>query len=793
MRKFLTIVFLLAFAAWNSYGQVASGYSFASTAGTYTEITGGTVWQTGAWDDQTGQVPVGFSFSANGATATSLFASANGYMHTGTASFSYTPISSTGIASFVASVFGRDLQGTATSEIRYETSGTAPNRVFTMQWKNAKRYGTSYADETLNFQIKLYETSNKVEFVYGACTGSAYASPIHPQVGLRGAVNTDFFNRETTTNWSASTPGATNTATMTVTAAVVPANGLTYSYTLVPPGVAVIGSPANGGNGILTTATLNWTPGVGGSPAQYAVYFGTDNPPTNIANGVVVTAPTYDPTPDMAFNTTYYWQVVPSNGGGTAVGAPVWSFTTLAGFGSLEGIVKNYNGIPVAGATVAAVGPATYTTTTDAAGFYQFINIPAATYTVGAQAATYNTTSIAGVVVAPFTTTTQDIVLLQPSMNIAPDPNHITVNPNEVTNNPFTITNLGTGTLGWTASIGNWSSANHSWFSMPTLSGSVNAAQIVNVPAVFNATGLPVGTILSADVTFVSTPNVGTEVIQVQMIVAGAELVPVSNLVATLTNQFTGDVTLTWECTPSAGLLYYNVERDGVTLAALPAATTFNDVLPTYGTYDYCVNAVYSDGTTAPLCTSVEWANPTMTWTPAALANTQPSGSTESVLLTLGNTGQGTLAFEFPDYSDNSGDSPLAYCTATATACDEFIGNVTIGTINNSTGCNFYTNYSAISTDLVKGESVPMTATNGGNAYSSDYLYVWIDYNHNDVFDASELTQLATLGGGSNFSGNIVVPQRLCQDQPPCVYVCPTLLQLTHVVARLTAKLKITL
>ena len=44
--------------------------------------------------------------------------------------------------------------------------------------------------------------------------------------------------------------------------------------------------------------------------------------------------------------------------------------------------------------------------------------------------------------------------------------------------------------------------------------------------------------------------------------------------------------------------------------------------------------------------------------------------------LNIGNTGDGTLAFEFPDYVDNSGDSPLAYCAATATACDEFIGNV---------------------------------------------------------------------------------------------------------------------
>jgi hypothetical protein len=38
---------------------------------------------------------------------------------------------------------------------------------------------------------------------------------------------------------------------------------------------------------------------------------------------------TYDPNPDMAYGTTYYWKVVAYNGNGDAVGAPVWSFTIM--------------------------------------------------------------------------------------------------------------------------------------------------------------------------------------------------------------------------------------------------------------------------------------------------------------------------------------------------------------------------------------------------------------------------------------------------------------------------------
>ncbi len=670
----------------------------------------------------------------------------------------YAPISSTTATPFAISIMGRDLQGQAGSEIRYETTGAAPYRVFTINWINAKRYGTSYADESLNFQIKLYETTNKIEFVFGTCVGTAYASPVHPQLGLRGATNTDYFNRTTTTDWSASTAGTSNTATMTLTSTVFPASGLTYSYTLIPPSVAVIGSPANGGTGILTTSTLNWTAGAtGGAPAGYLVYFGTDNPPTNIANGVTVNSPTYDPNPDMVFNTTYYWSIIPFNGGGQPASAPVWSFTTLAGFGTMEGFVLNCYGVPVEGATVAVTGPATYTTTTAVDGKYQFVNIPAATYTLAAQKVGYNTVTVPGVIVLPSAVTAQNVTLTQPGMTVLPNPNNVSLNPNAFINNAFTVTNPGCGPLTWTATIA-YGSSNHSWFSMPVLTGTVASSTNASVAANFNASGLASGTLLSATVTFVSSPNVGTIVAPVNMVVAGEALVPVTNLDGTLTNQMTGAVNLTWECTPGTGFLYYTVKRNGTQIAIVPTATTYNDMLPTFGTYDYCVDAVYTAGATAPACVVVEWPNPTMTWSPAALAATVWTGTSKQVTLDINNTGLGTLAYEFPDYVDNSGDSPLAYCTATSTACDEYIGNVNLGTINNTSGCTNYGNYTAISTDLVKGVTYPMTALNGGNAYSTDYVYVWIDYNHNDTFEASELTQLATLGGGSNFAGNIAVP-----------------------------------
>jgi hypothetical protein len=109
---------------------------------------------------------------------------------------------------------------------------------------------------------------------------------------------------------------------------------LTYTFTppviVTPPSCATIVSPADVATGIAATATLNWASG-GGAPTGYKLYFGTDNPPTNIVNGTNLGAvTTYDPTPNMNYSTIYYWKVVAYNANGDATGCPVWSFTTMA-------------------------------------------------------------------------------------------------------------------------------------------------------------------------------------------------------------------------------------------------------------------------------------------------------------------------------------------------------------------------------------------------------------------------------------------------------------------------------
>lgn len=110
------------------------------------------------------------------------------------------------------------------------------------------------------------------------------------------------------------------------------------------------------------------------------------------------------------------------------------------------------------------------------------------------------------------------------------------------------------------------------------------------------------------------------------------------------------------------------------------------------------------------------------------------------------------------DYSNvASYTTGLIYCTASAT-CDEYISQVIVGDINNSSACgtNGYSNYSTQSTEMVINQSYPLTVNNG-IAYNGDQCGVWVDWNQDGDFeDANETIVMS--GGAASFSGFIVPP-----------------------------------
>lgn len=368
MRKFTGLLMgllLLLGVAVNVNAQL-NLYVFEQAAGTYTEITGGTQHITGTFDDQLfATIPVGFTFTFNGSTYTAATISCNGYIiFGGTSSLGYNPISSTTVAGGCLAPLGRDLQSIAGagSEVRSELSGSVGSQVFTVQWKNVKRYGTSYVGESLNIQLKIYEGSNKVEFIYGTCAGTTYASPTHPQVGMRGATNTDYANRTTTTDWAATSAGSANNATCTLNSTVFPASGLTFIYNPPNPngpGIPHTPSPANNAVNVAISGDLTWT--FGANTLTYDLWFGPTGAMVKVVDNQAAGATgLYSYTAN--YSTTYQWQVIARNNADLETAGPVWVFTTACATASMP-IFEGFNSptMPVCWSSV-IVNPGTGTT-----------------------------------------------------------------------------------------------------------------------------------------------------------------------------------------------------------------------------------------------------------------------------------------------------------------------------------------------------------------------------------------------------------------------------------------------
>jgi hypothetical protein len=92
------------------------------------------------------------------------------------------------------------------------------------------------------------------------------------------------------------------------------------------PGVPFIKHPADKGTEILLDDSLQWEKNM--ETTSYTLYFGTDNPPTNIINGLSLVDKKYDLAGKLEFDTVYYWRVDAQNQYGDIEGN-VWSFRTV--------------------------------------------------------------------------------------------------------------------------------------------------------------------------------------------------------------------------------------------------------------------------------------------------------------------------------------------------------------------------------------------------------------------------------------------------------------------------------
>ncbi len=263
--KTTTALFLLMILGLKSEAQVSS-YNFSQTTGTYTALgAGATTAFTLTDDNKTANLTIPFTFTYSGTGYTTCRITTNGFLTLGSnpADDEYLPISGAGGAlSTAISGLGADLNST----LKYQTLGTTPNRIFVAEWSDVDRYDIVGAED-LEFQIRLYETTNVIEIQYGTTTTSnTVFTDGSAEVGLRS--NTAVYNNVTftnatltgysyTNNWNSLVTGALQTDVVGITTAIKPASGTTLRWT--PSSCAQVTTAATVSAVTGASALVSWT------------------------------------------------------------------------------------------------------------------------------------------------------------------------------------------------------------------------------------------------------------------------------------------------------------------------------------------------------------------------------------------------------------------------------------------------------------------------------------------------------------------------------------------------------
>ena len=186
-----SVLLLLLFATTILSAQIGQEYTFEYTTSTYTSISGtqaiaGTTTSTyGTYDERrtAGPLPIGFNFVLGCNTYTQFTVGTSGYMILGTTAYGATvnDLDGSGAYPIIAPFWDHQhmYDGACNPSISptigvyYEVSGTAPNRVLTVEWRTQlNSTGTYYwyncaNGPLLRYKARLYEGSNRIEFHYG--------------------------------------------------------------------------------------------------------------------------------------------------------------------------------------------------------------------------------------------------------------------------------------------------------------------------------------------------------------------------------------------------------------------------------------------------------------------------------------------------------------------------------------------------------------------------------------------------------------------------------------------------
>jgi len=319
MRQLIGTLLLFA-ATMTVFPQSAANYTASRTTGiTYTPLSSGSTftWRNGTDtdDNRSDATNIGFDFWFLGTRITQFSANTNGVIDF--AQFDNASGVSGGsfdgdnqkffYQSYTIAPMYDNLAVSSLNNIKYEVSGSFPSRVLTVEWSGADVSGDTSPD--LNFQVKLYEGTGVVEFIYGTMTaGSAsysYTVGIHDEGGDGTPEATEALVQQT-----ANTATFSNTPVFNLS--TIPASN--SKIELTPP-TATLPTNLSFTNVKWNRMTLNWTDNAT-NELHYAIYRSDDGGTTFSFVDTVDPGTTSFTNYALSFNTSYQWRVCAVTEGG---------------------------------------------------------------------------------------------------------------------------------------------------------------------------------------------------------------------------------------------------------------------------------------------------------------------------------------------------------------------------------------------------------------------------------------------------------------------------------------------
>lgn len=322
----------------NYHVSAGTGFSLATAyGGAAIDMTSGTTSLIGAGADAKASVvtDIGFDFFLMSNRFTQFSVNDDGIVQLGgtVVTTNQYSINEGTTASPRIAAFNADLRtGATTGKVHYKVVGAAPNRILVVEFYNMQLFYTSVATAgTSVWQVRLYETSGLVEFVYGVMDVSSLVVATigrSPSIGFYTGSATGSF----VSYFYANSTYSTNAA-YAANPAIVAIGNISNLHSTVdgsrklvrfsPKGhvthttTPTIASPASlNFTGVTATGmTLNWT---ASSPTtgviKYAIYKSTDNIIFNYVASVNLGTNTYAAT-GLVSSTLHYWKVYPLSEG----------------------------------------------------------------------------------------------------------------------------------------------------------------------------------------------------------------------------------------------------------------------------------------------------------------------------------------------------------------------------------------------------------------------------------------------------------------------------------------------